>query len=124
MPLKFKIQVPDFPGSSGAKNLTASAGDTGSVPDRGEPRASEQPSACTAATEAHAPWSPCSTLLQLRSSPHLRQQQRLEQQLRLSTAKNNDEINFKNKVQIPKQPTSWVLFNNIVTYSLMEACIK
>lgn len=40
--LKFKIQVPDFPGGSGSKNLTATAGDTGPVPDPGG---------------SHVPWS-------------------------------------------------------------------
>ena len=35
VPLKFKTQVPDVPGSSGAKNLIAKAGDTGSIPDPG-----------------------------------------------------------------------------------------
>lgn len=35
VPLKFKLQVPDFPGSSGAKSLTASAGDRGSLPEPG-----------------------------------------------------------------------------------------
>ena len=42
VPLKFKIQVPDFPGGSGSKNLTAIAEDTGSVPDPGG---------------SHVPWS-------------------------------------------------------------------
>ena len=52
----------DFPGGAMVRNLPANAGDMGSIPGQGTktPHASGQLNPRTAATEAWAPWRPCS----------------------------------------------------------------